>query len=195
MGVQNFVGDATVYDSLRSGDDASEIFKLREFQDGDKLKDIHWKLTAKEDKLIVRENSLPKACSTVLLLEGGKGAKGKKNRQDAYLQVAASLSFSMMDKECPHFVAWRSKRFGEMKRLRVDSEESFYEFILYMLQDFDKDAGGNSLEEYREKYSNEVLMHYLVLKQDLVLCEKETPLKTLDGANPEQSLGETELIL
>lgn len=194
-GVRNFVGDASVYDSLRSGDDSSEIFKLREFQDGDKLKDIHWKLTAKEDKLIVRENSLPKACSTVLLLEGGKGIKGRKQLQDAYLQMAASLSFSMMDRECPHYVAWHSRRFGEVKRIRVDNEESFYEFILYMLQDFNKDEAGSILEEYREKYSNEILMHYFVLKQDLVLYEKDTPLKTLDGENPKRSLEELELIV
>lgn len=193
--VRNFSGDAIVYDSLRSGDDASEIFKLREFRDGDKLKDIHWKLTAKEDKLIVRENSLPKACSTVLLLEGGKGVKGKNKVQDAYLQMAASLSFSMMDMECPHYVAWRSRRFEEIKRIRVDNEESFYEYILYMLQDFDKNEGGNSLEEYQEKYSNELLVHYLVLKQDWVLYEKDTPLKALDGSAPKRSLEEMELIL
>lgn len=193
--VRNFIGDATVYDSLRSGDDASETFKLREFQDGDKLKDIHWKLTAKENKLIVRENSLPMACSTVLLLEGGKAVKGRNKPLDAYLQAAVGLSFSMMDKECPHYVAWHSRRFSEIKRIRVDSEESFYEFLLYMLKDFDIDETGSSLEEYQEKYSNEVLVHYLVLKQDLVLYEKETPLKALDGTNLEKSLGEMELIL
>lgn len=129
---RNFVGEALVYDSLRSGDDASEVFKLREFQDGDKLKNIHWKLSAKMDELIVRENGFPKACSTVLILEGVGAVSGKNKRRqkasEAFLQVAASLSFSMMDKECPHYVAWLSKRYQEVKRIRVDDEESFLNF-------------------------------------------------------------------
>lgn len=190
-GVRNFIGDAPVYDTLRSGDDASEIFKLREFQDGDKLKNIHWKLSAKMDELIVRENGLPKACSTVLALEGGKMQKSS----DAYLKVAASLSFSMMDKDCPHYVAWPSKRYQDIKRIRVDSEESFYEFLLYMLQDFDVENRESCLEQYREKYSAEALLHYLVLKQDLGLYEKDAIIATLDKVNLEKSLTELELLL
>lgn len=190
--VRNFVGDADCYDTLRSGDDASETFKLREFQDGDKLKNIHWKLSAKENKLIVKENSLPKACSTVLLLEGNKE---KKKATDAYLQVAASLSFSLMDKECPHYVAWISIRYGEIKRIRIDDEESFYEFLMYLLQDFDRNMDANSLEAYKEKYSGEVLLHYIVLKQTPALYEQGTCLHTLSEENPGRSLEEMEWIV
>lgn len=190
--VRNFVGDADSYDTLRSGDDASETFKLREFQDGDKLKNIHWKLSAKENKLIVKENSLPKACSTVLLLEG---STDKKKATDAYLQVAASLSFSLMDKECPHYMAWISKRYGEIKRFRVDNEESFYEFIMYLLQDFDRNDEGNSLEAYREKYSGEVLLHYFVLKQNPALYEQDTCMHTLSEGTLSKALEEMEWIV
>lgn len=197
--VRNFVGDAEIYDTLRSGDDASEIFKLREFQDGDKMKNIHWKLSAKMDELIVRENGLPKACSTVLLLESSTEEKrrrfGKRKATDAYLKAAASLSFSMMDKDCPHYVAWQSKRYQDVKRVRVDSEESFYEFLLYMLQDLDEDGKGNCLERYQEKYSAEVRLHHLVLKQDLVLYEKDCVIAGLDGKDLEKSFEELELIL
>lgn len=190
--VRNFVGEAEIYDTLRSGDDASEILKLREFQEGDKLKNIHWKLSAKMDELMVRENSLPKACSTVLLLETGTG-KGKN--PDAYFKAAASLSFSMMDKECPHYVAWQSRRYQDIKRIRVDSEESFYEFLLYLLQDFDIDSKENCLERYQEKYSAEVLLHYLVLKPELVLYEKDFVIADLNQKDLEKALGELELIL
>ena len=191
-GVRNFVGDAEEYDALRKGDDASETLKLREFQDGDKLKNIHWKLSAKEDKLIVKESSLPKACSMVLVLEGNKE---KKKNTDAYLQVASSLSFSLMDKECPHYMAWFSKSYGEMKRIRVDNEESFYEFLMYLLQDFDRNTEGNCLEAYKEKYSGETLLHYLVLKQNLTLYEQDTCLHTLSGENLSKSLEEMEWII
>lgn len=196
---RNFVGEALVYDSLRSGDDASEVFKLREFQDGDKLKNIHWKLSAKMDELIVRENGFPKACSTVLVLEGAGEVSGrralKQKPTDAFLKLAASLSFSVMDRDCPHYVAWQSKRYQDVKRIRVDDEESFYEFLIYLLQDFDRESSNNCLEQYKEKYSAEVLLHHLVLGQDLVLTEKETNLASFDKENVEKSLTEFELLL
>ena len=197
-GVRNFVGEALVYDSLRSGDDASEVFKLREFQDGDKLKNIHWKLSAKMEELMVRENGFPKACSTVLILEGVGAVPGKNKRRqkasEAFLQVAASLSFSMMDKECPHYVAWLSKRYQEVKRIRVDDEESFFEFLMYMLQDFDVESS-NCLEQYKDKYSAEMLLHYLVLGQNLVLTENETSLSGFDKGELERTLSQFELLL
>lgn len=74
--VRSFAGDAEVYDSLRSGSDASETLKLRPFQNGDELRNIHWKLSAKEGELVVRESSMPKGCSTVVLLETS-GAAGR----------------------------------------------------------------------------------------------------------------------
>lgn len=197
--VKNFVGEAAVYDTLRSGDDASEVFKLREFQDGDKLKNVHWKLSAKMDELIVRENGFPKACATVLVLEGDgeKGGKRgrKKNVSDAFFQVAASLSFSVMDKECPHYVAWYSRYYQDVKRIRVDDEESFYEFLLYLLQDFDRESSVNCLEQYKEKYSAEVLLHHIVLSQDLVLSEKDTVIARFQKDNLEKSIAEFELLL
>lgn len=197
--VRNFVGEAAVYDALRSGDDASEVFKLREFQDGDKLKNVHWKLSAKMDELIVRENGFPKACSTVFVLEGGVEGDRKRGRKkdvsDAFFQVAASLSFSIMDKECPHYMAWYSRYYQDVKRIRVDDEESFYEFLLYMLQDMDRESSANCLEQYKEKYSAETLLHYIVLGQDLVLAERDTIIAKFQKDNVEKSIAEFELLL
>ena len=66
--VRNFAGEAEVYDSVRSGTDQSETLKLRPFQDGDKLRNIHWKLSAKAEELIVREDSMPRGCPVVVLV-------------------------------------------------------------------------------------------------------------------------------
>ena len=105
------------------------------------------------------------------------------------------MSFCLMDKECPHYVAWISIRYGEIKRIRVDDEESFYEFLMYLLQDFDRNMDANSLEAYKEKYSGEVLLHYMVLKQTPALYEQGTCLHTLSEENPGRSLEEMEWIV
>ncbi len=43
----------------KSGGGFSDFYELREYQSGDSLKNIHWKLSTKQDELIVREPSLP----------------------------------------------------------------------------------------------------------------------------------------
>ncbi len=43
----------------KSGGGFSDFYELREYQNGDSLKNIHWKLSTKLDKLIVREPSIP----------------------------------------------------------------------------------------------------------------------------------------
>ncbi|MDY2625717.1 MAG: DUF58 domain-containing protein [Coriobacteriales bacterium] len=53
------LSDTVLFSSLRKGPDASEVFGLREYQPGDSLRAVHWKLSEKIDELIVREPSLP----------------------------------------------------------------------------------------------------------------------------------------
>ena len=57
--VRNFIGEADVYDEFRPGHDSGETFEIREYREKDKLQSIHWKLSAKADELMVKENSLP----------------------------------------------------------------------------------------------------------------------------------------
>ena len=51
--------ESNVFSEFKPGDDPSEIFDLREYNAGDKLNRIHWKLSSKRDNLIVKEYSLP----------------------------------------------------------------------------------------------------------------------------------------
>ena len=43
----------------RKGTDASETFDIREYQQGDDVRSIHWKLSSKTDSLIVRQAGAP----------------------------------------------------------------------------------------------------------------------------------------
>ena len=75
--VRNFFGDSDIYDDIRPGYDPSELFDVREFQNGDRLQSVHWKLSARTDELMVKENSLPKACAVAIVAD----LKGNKERQ------------------------------------------------------------------------------------------------------------------
>lgn len=51
--------DASEYSTRRAGADPSETFQIREYVPGDSIRQIHWKLSQKTGRLLVRELGLP----------------------------------------------------------------------------------------------------------------------------------------
>lgn len=151
--VKHFYGETMDYDEDRPGKDSSEVFGVREFHDGDKLQRIHWKLSARMDELMVKEDSLPRACAVVLFMPESTAENGEA------LDYAASLSFSLMDAKCAHFVAWQSKSHDDVMRMRVSDEESFYEALTAYMQDVSAQMKEDCMERYKEKYKGEQFLH------------------------------------
>lgn len=196
--VRNFLGDADVYDEFRPGHDSGETFEIRAYREKDKLQSIHWKLSAKMDELMVKENSLPKACAVVLLLEfhpwKKNGWKRKEKDAGAYLDLVASLSYTLMDQKCPHFVAWFSAEKNGIRRIRVDDEESFYLFLDVYLREVaptDKDMR----DEYRKEYKNEWYLHDIVINEKLELYKNGKFVTQLDEKKIEDECEKMELLL
>jgi uncharacterized protein (DUF58 family) len=158
--VRNFFGDADIFDDLRPGYDPGEMFGIREFRDGDRLQNVYWKLSAKTDELIVKENSLPKACPAVCFF-----APGRKNREKTLGRIA-SISYSLMDAGCPHFAVWKSAGSNDILRTRVDDEESYYMFLTAFLQDAVYETPQNLKAEYLRKYRGEHYLHEISIDAD-----------------------------
>ena len=59
------------FDLHVSGNDVTEVHDLRNYNEGDSLGSIHWKLSGKLDKLVVREFSKPTNDRTALVCQGG----------------------------------------------------------------------------------------------------------------------------
>ena len=53
----------------RSGTDSQEIFDTRYYRQGDMLKNIHWKLSAKADDILVKEFSMPAELAVEVYLD------------------------------------------------------------------------------------------------------------------------------
>ncbi len=175
--VRNFLGEADVYDDFRPGDDHSELFQVRPFQNGDRIQRIHWKLSAKSEELLVKDDSLPKACPVIFLL-GYKNEKQKtEEKVNAYLTVLASISFSLMDAGCPHYAAWYSISREDLVRVRVDDEESLYLFLNCYLEESFQKYPGSLLEAYEEKYRGENYLYVLQLDERLELYKNQTKIE------------------
>ncbi len=192
---KNFCGESDVYDGHSAGDDSSELFQIREYREGDQLRDIHWKLTAKQEELMVKEHALPKPCPVVLFLDFHPGKRIKKERLISYMEAAASLSFSIMDAGCPHYIAWYDGEEADLKRLRVEDEESLFYFIGILMRIQWGQPKEEPVQRYREKYQTEPSVWALSLDEELRLRKGEEVLARFSEEDLEQSLSQRELLL
>ena len=192
LATKNFYGEADVYDENQPGHDKSELFQVREYRAGDRLQNVHWKLTAKQDELIVKEHSLPKACPVLLFLAY---RPRKKKQLLKFMEAVASLSFSIMDAGCPHYVVWYDGASQDIMRIRVDDEESLFYMIGVLMKIHWVRCREDITQRYTERYRQEPYVWSLTLDEKLQLYKGEELLVKYSARKTEISLGQTELLL
>ena len=119
----------------KPGDDPSEVFKIRDYQGGDKLNRIHWKLSSKLDNLLVKDYSLPVDYSIVILLEiSDAGKRPILKYIDGVIETAVSVSKLLIEKEICHVICWADGETGSFCEQEINNEEELYETIGMMIQ-------------------------------------------------------------
>ncbi len=195
LATKNFYGESDVYDEHSPGHDTTELFQVREYRFGDRIQNVHWKLTAKQEELMVKEHSLPKSCPVILILDVKSAGGRKKKKLLSFIEAAASLSYSMMDAGCPHYIVWYDGVEKDVVRIRIDDEESLFCFIgLLMKAGFGK-TKEDLLERYKERYRTEPYVWALSLNEKLVLKKNGELLTQYTEKNLEKTLSGAEIIL
>ena len=97
--------DSDAYSQERPGFDMTETYQIREYIPGDSPKQIHWKLTNKLDRLVVRDPGLP-ITRNVLVFWERTGETGDPSLIDAQAEVVISLCRSLMDNGIQFTLAW-----------------------------------------------------------------------------------------
>ncbi len=96
--------ESSSFSPVKSGDDPSEIFALREYREGDSNNRIHWKLSSRSENFIVKELSLPIGCK-ILLVTDFSGCKNAAS-VDKILDTAFSVSHFLTEYGTAHSVAY-----------------------------------------------------------------------------------------
>lgn len=91
-----------------SGDDTSEVFDTRYYQEGDSLHSVHWKLSAKMDDLLVKIYSASADHGVYLILDMYRESiEGWNHDQfDRMMTILASLSNTLRQRQIRHTVIW-----------------------------------------------------------------------------------------
>ncbi|MDO4868784.1 MAG: DUF58 domain-containing protein [Bacillota bacterium] len=142
------------YSAYRSGGDPAETFDIREYQMGDKVKAIHWKLSSKVDELVIREFGLPIENKVMVIVDKGldDGAKAGKSAEEIEQAAvfASSLSFTLLGRQINHTIGWYDYLEEEFVSYRVDDEESYWiavrEFISSPYRKDDKSSAARYVE-------------------------------------------------
>lgn len=90
----------------RRGNDLTEIFQLREYAPGDDLRRIHWKMTAKTDRLIVREPSLPLQRSLLVFWDKTAADTLAPDAADALAESVSSVCQSLSEAGFAYTLGW-----------------------------------------------------------------------------------------
>lgn len=155
--------DGESYAQDRSGDDNAEIYEVREYRAGDRMQKVHWKLSAKNEELFIKEFSYPLGAAVVVLLEGA-GNEGTK-----FFEAVVSVSMALIEKECAHYIVWRKKKEEKTERMLIRNEEDFNAFLMELLF-WEKDSLESDMEErYRYEYRNAPYSTLLKISTSLML--------------------------
>lgn len=131
------LSDTTVFSPYVKGSDLSEVFSLREYEPGDELRRIHWKLSEKTDQLVVREASLP--LDNALLVFWDKSVLNATESvdipecADAMAQVVLALMEELVRVGVMFEMSSNEVSTGRCPRMFVDGEGDVYEAIGHVL--------------------------------------------------------------
>ena len=117
--------DSESYSAQKPGYDPGETFRIREYVPGDPIRQIHWKLSEKTDRVLVRDFGLPVAQRMLLLLETTAldGAPIAPDDLDTMLDLLCSVSTALLARDVPHTVGWHDRRVGAYTSREVVAPE------------------------------------------------------------------------
>ena len=124
-------GEEEVYMTHLRGENPEEVFQVREYQAGDRIRNIHWKLSARAEEWIVRDFVHPGQCRLALLADLAMPQGQKTEGLNEVLAVLLSLGLAILRMQKTF---WLVEDRDGLQRIFVENEEGFYEGILQMYQ-------------------------------------------------------------
>ena len=122
-----YASDAAMLENDRStdsrrGNDPGEVRSIREYVPGDPVRNIHWKLSEKTDKLLVKELGTPITDQFLVILDTGR----EISRDPAALEATASVYMSLIEtlrRDCSGIsIGWTDAETGKAVIRRIHEE-------------------------------------------------------------------------
>lgn len=110
------------------GDDVSQISEIRDYIPGDKLENIHWKLSAKKEELQVKEYSMPYSDEVTILLETSLN-QDTPFIFDKIVDTYFAISNSFIKERRKFNVTWFDEKTSDMLFMKISNEDELMESL------------------------------------------------------------------
>ena len=126
--------EAEQYSQERPGADYAEVFQVRDYAEGDSPKQIHWKLTARFDRLISRDPGLPLEKRALVFWERSRGEGGETPDQaDAMAEVLVTVCRALLKQGVGCRVVWNDDDGVGLFDLELREESELYSMLPKLL--------------------------------------------------------------
>ena len=111
------------YNEGKSGNDPGDVRSIREYVPGDPVKNIHWKLSDKTDKMLVKELGLPVTDQFLVVLDNAAEVGLVPEALDAIVSVFASVLTSLCNEGFVFTAGWTDPDSGIPVLRTIRNEE------------------------------------------------------------------------
>lgn len=165
------------YASNRPGDDPGETYDIREYRQGDSVRQIHWKLSEKLDGLVIREKSYP-VDDAVLILAEPFLKEADPERAEAVVEIFAALLQSFMEKRIPCQAGICDGGNGRFYMEKIRTTEDYENMMYLFLRHGGNNKGPRAVQEYLKLSGTQKFSNYIYITgeatdhEDRYLSEK-----------------------
>lgn len=170
-------GVTEAMESRQKGYDFSDVSGIREYIPGDKLQNIHWKLSMKKDELMVKERVSVSALQLNVLVEL---ANDEQMRLESVMELADGVTKSLVTMNLPFTVYYYSVNRGELVSCYIGNEIEREQCTQMMLYDSAYSGFGTVEEMFRQQNPSAQTFLYIGYDaspgevEELIVGEQET---------------------
>ena len=121
-------------EGIMQGNHFSEVSGIREYIQGDSIRDIHWKLSAKKEKLMVKEHVILSDTTQTLLVELADVVYEQERCIEAELELLLRFLQEHVNRQIPFEIVWWNCRQGQMEHLTVNRTEQIFTSLEGMME-------------------------------------------------------------
>ncbi len=145
------------------GSDPSELFDIRDYRPGDRMTGIHWKISAKKNKLMVKDLGYSLLCDNAIFFD----VSYIDNREEA--EKAVTMLFYLvsryLEKDKAIYIVWCIENNQRIYRAHISDNTDIYELFMRIFKSYQGAYKNRGLvkhklglcELYKREYNNDYL--------------------------------------
>lgn len=106
-----------------------EILWIDKYKEGDSLRDIHWKLSARNNEVLTKKYSSDTENRITFFIDLRKERDISIEKKDAFYELCSAISLGLVEKKVSHLVRWYDNKKASIIETLVRTEEDYLNMI------------------------------------------------------------------